>query len=188
MDRMPREKARRAAKNAAWRGDGRASRPDAGRLGQTTVEAAFLVPLLLVGLLLLVQPVIVLYDRAVMEAAASSGCRVLETRSSQTDEEVRAFIERRLDAIPHTEIFHAGQWDIRFDGTQESEQVSVSISHVLKPLPLAGIALGIVDLAEEGGMHRQEVSCSASVRDVWLLHSEKGCDPEAWMERWNDKV
>lgn len=163
-------------------------RPGEKRLGQASVEAALLAPLLLVGFLILLQPCIVLYDRAVMETAASFGCRLLETRSSQDDEEVRAFIERRLEAIPSVDIFHAGSWDIRFDGTQESEQVSVAISHALKPLPLAGVAMDVVGLVDKGGMHRQEVSCSASVRDEWLLRSERGCGPEGWIERWNDKV
>lgn len=188
MERTSKGKAHFAPGDAACRVVGCGGRPGAGRSGQATVEAAFLAPLLLVGLLLLLQPAIILYDRAVMEAAASSGCRLLETRSSQSDEEVRAFIERRLDAIPRVEVFHAGRWDVRFDGTQESEQVSVSISHVLKPLPLVGAALGIAGLADEGGMYRQEVACSASVRDEWLMNSEKGCDPKAWIERWNDKV
>ena len=39
--------------------------------GQATVEAAFLLPVLFVGLLLLMQPGILLYDRLVMQAAAS---------------------------------------------------------------------------------------------------------------------
>ena len=42
--------------------------------GQATVEAAFLLPVLFVGLLLLMQPGILLYDRLVMQAAASEGC------------------------------------------------------------------------------------------------------------------
>ena len=40
--------------------------------GQATVEAAFLLPVLFVGLLLLMQPGILLYDRLVMQAALCS--------------------------------------------------------------------------------------------------------------------
>ena len=50
--------------------------------GQATVEAAFLLPVLFVGLLLLMQPGILLYDRLVMQAAASEGCRLLATKTA----------------------------------------------------------------------------------------------------------
>lgn len=188
---MPTDAAASQRGSSLFRGSFRTAdggRVRCGSLGQASVEAAFLAPLLLVGLLVLLQPAIVLYDRAVAMAAATQGCRLLETRSSQSDEEVRAFVERRLAAIPDVEIFHAGQWDIRFEGSQSDEEVSVSISHALKPLPLVGAAMGIVGLADESGMYRQEVSCSASVRDDWLVQSERGCDPQAWIERWNEKV
>ena len=49
--------------------------------GQATVEAAFLIPVLLVALLLLMQPGILLYDRLVMNAAASEACRLLATKT-----------------------------------------------------------------------------------------------------------
>ena len=51
--------------------------------GQATVEAAFLLPVLFVGLLLLMQPGILLYDRLVMQAAASEGCRLLATKTTR---------------------------------------------------------------------------------------------------------
>ncbi len=47
--------------------------------GQATVEAAFLVPVLFIVLLLLLQPGILLYDRIVMQGAAAQGCRLLAT-------------------------------------------------------------------------------------------------------------
>ena len=43
----------------------------AGERGQATVEAAFLIPVLFTVLLLSVQPGMVLYDRIVIQAAAS---------------------------------------------------------------------------------------------------------------------
>ena len=48
----------------------------AGERGQATVEAAFLIPVLFTVLLLSVQPGMVLYDRMVMQAAASDACRL----------------------------------------------------------------------------------------------------------------
>ncbi|MGN1361061.1 MAG: TadE/TadG family type IV pilus assembly protein [Eggerthellaceae bacterium] len=49
--------------------------------GQSTVEAAVMIPLLFGGMLMLLQPGILLYDRVVMEGAAAEGCRVLATAS-----------------------------------------------------------------------------------------------------------
>ena len=45
--------------------------------GQGTVEAALVIPVLFVLLLLLLQPGIVLYDRMVMRGAAAEACRPL---------------------------------------------------------------------------------------------------------------
>ena len=159
-----------------------------GSSGQATVEAAFLAPLVLAGILLLVQPGIVLYDRAVMLAAAQEGCRLLETRTTQSDTDVRAYIERRLDAIPDVGIFHSGLWDVTFTGDAGMETTSVTISHRIEPLPLVGASLGFVGLKNEGGAYRHEVTCGANVRDAWLMESEFGCDASAWIDRWNEKV
>ena len=71
--------------------------------GQATVEAAFLLPVLFVGLLLLMQPGILLYDRLVMQAAASEGCRLLATKTAAAGdmaESCEAFVRHRLGAIP----------------------------------------------------------------------------------------
>ena len=55
----------------------RAGRPR--ECGQTTVEAAFGLPIVFLLVLLLAQPGIVLYDRMVMASAASEACRLLAT-------------------------------------------------------------------------------------------------------------
>ena len=159
-----------------------------GRSGQATVEAALLVPLVLACLLLLVQPAIVLYDRAVMEAAASQGCRLLETRATQSEEEVEAFVRRRLAAIPDTEIFHAGTWDIEVEGAEGSAEVRVRVGHVFDPLPLAGVGMAMAGMTDGSGFYRQEAQCRSKVRDEWLMESENGADPEAWMKRWEEKA
>lgn len=159
-----------------------------GRSGQATVEAALLVPLVLACLLLLVQPAIVLYDRAVMEAAASQGCRLLETRATQSEEDAEAFVRRRLAAIPDTEIFHAGTWDIEVEGAEGSAEVRVRIEHVLDPLPLAGVAMATMGMTDGCGLYRQEAECRSKVRDEWLMESKNGADPEAWMQRWEEKA
>ncbi|MFR1637837.1 MAG: TadE family protein [Eggerthellaceae bacterium] len=64
--------------------------------GRATVEAAFLLPVLFVGLLLLMQPGILLYDRLVMQAAASEGCRLLATKTAAAGDMPR--VARRSSA------------------------------------------------------------------------------------------
>lgn len=53
----------------------------ASERGQATVEAAFLIPVLFTVLLLSVQPGMVLYDRMVMQAAASDACRLAAVKT-----------------------------------------------------------------------------------------------------------
>lgn len=76
--------------------------------GQATVEAALLIPALLISLLLLIQPGILLYTRMVMEGAAAEGCRVLATASSleENTATVEDFVKRRLASVPQQENFH----------------------------------------------------------------------------------
>ena len=69
-----------------------------GTRGQVTVEAALLIPALLLGLVIAVQPGIVLFDRVVMESAAAEGCRALETASAADEGEVVEYVQRRLGA------------------------------------------------------------------------------------------
>ena len=66
--------------------------------------------------------------------------------------------------------------------------MTVSIEHSLKPLPLVGAAMGFAGMLDGRGLYRQGVSCVAAVRDEWLTGSERGCDPEAWIERWDEKA
>ena len=47
--------------------------------GQGSVEAAVVIPVLFLLLLMLLQPGIVLYDRIVMGSAAAEACRLLAT-------------------------------------------------------------------------------------------------------------
>lgn len=146
-----------------------------------------LIPMVLFAVLMLAQPAIVLFDRMVMEAAASEGCRMLETLPAGREDEACAYIERRLAAIPATETFHAGSWEIEVEGGEESEAASVRIAHGLRPLPLIGAGMGLLGMTQ-GGLYRQEVSRSASVRDEWVVVSEFGADAHAWMDRWEEKA
>ena len=152
--------------------------------GQATVEAAFLLPVLLAGMILALQPGILLYNRAVMEAAAADACRLLETLSPGSELMAQAYVMRRLDAVPSADAFHVGLWDVEVSGDEASEAVSVRIRHTLKPLPLAGVVLRVVGFSGADGLCWQEVSSQRSARDTWIFNSQFGPSPEEWILYW----
>ena len=147
-----------------------------GTRGQATVEAALLIPALLLGLVIAAQPGIVLFDRAVMEAAADEG-------------EVVEYVQRRLGAVPAVSAFHEGLWDIKVQGAGQSGQcVSVRISHGYRPLPLVGQGMGLLGLVGGNGLVRQEVFREMNIHDEWALESEFGLSYESWIDRWEEKA
>ena len=107
---------------------------------QATVEAAALLPAFLTLLLLALQPVCLLYTRAVMESAAAETARLMVTTEGDVDESIEAFALRRLAAVPNVSLFHAGgplSWDISCSPVgEESGEVSVSIVGFVRPLPV----------------------------------------------------
>lgn len=111
--------------------------------GQATVESAFLIPVVLLGMVLALQPGILLWNRLVMEGAAAQGCRVVETLEAGKAESARQYVERRLEAVPALDIFHAREWKIDIAGDASSERVSVRISHAVRPVPLVGAGFGV---------------------------------------------
>ena len=65
-------------------------------------------------ILLALQPVCLLYTRAVMESAAAETARLMTTTTAE-DDDLKEFTRRRLAAVPNVSIFHAGgplSWDI----------------------------------------------------------------------------
>ena len=156
--------------------------------GQATVEAAFLMPVILLAMLLLAQPAIILYDRAVMEAAAAEGCRMLETLAPGDEDAARAAVERRLDAIPDAPIFHSGGWTIELSGGEGREYASVRIEHALEPLPLMGAGMGLLGLTGPGGLFTHDAFRQTEVVDAWVVESCLGADAEAWIGRWEEKA
>lgn len=156
--------------------------------GQATVEAAFLAPVVLLGILMLVQPAIVLYDRMVMEAAASEACRLMKTLHPDDAASSQGYIERRLKSIPRVDVFHAGEWVVDLEGGEGFQDVRVRIEHGLRPLPVIGAAMGFFGLTDGSGLYRQEVCKEMSLHDDWLVNSEFGFDARAWSSRWEEKV
>ena len=121
--------------------------------GQSTVEAAFLLPVLFVLMLMLLQPGIILYDRLIMRSAAAEGCRLAATmcQESAFDESVCCdVVKRRLGAVPPNDLFHMHEgtcaWDVHIEGDASSDRVTVTIRNRVRLVPLldaAGVLLGI---------------------------------------------
>ena len=159
--------------------------------GQGTVEAAFALPIMFLLVLLLVQPGILLYDRMVMQEAASEACRLLATKGAAAgsmDAACEAFVRHRLSAIPQHECFHVHEggcsWQIDFAGDENSSEASVEISGFVRPLPLldgAGALLGVVDA---NGYLTVRVRAQAPTQPAWVAGSEKGLNPSSWAGAW----
>lgn len=156
--------------------------------GQATVEGAFLIPVILLLLMLLIQPGIILYDRMVMGAAAAEGCRLLATKTSAlegVDEACDLLIRRRLGAVPQQENFHVHEagcsWVIELTGDEGSSRVGVSVETQIKPLPLFDFGASALGLTNGAGNFVQRVEVTQPVRGTWVASNELGLDPRAWV-------
>ena len=151
---------------------------------QATVEAAVLLPAFLTLLLLAIQPVCVLYTRAVMEAAAAETARLMVTAEEDEDDSYEAFALRRLAAVPDLSIFHEGgalSWDIELARADSDDgTVTVSIEGTVQPLPVLGAFVGVFGLADDDGSIVLSVEVSYEGRPSWL----EG-DYDSWIEVWD---
>lgn len=160
-----------------------------GRDGQATVEAAFLLPVLLGCVLLMLQPGILLYDRLVMQGAAAAGCRVLATQPAGDPEGLcREYVLRRLGAVPPVSCFHVHDggcsWEVELSGSEVSDVVQVTVRNKVKPLPLIGFSAGLLGMTDGSGALTVEVSASQATQPSWTRSSEVGTDPSAWSGAW----
>ena len=155
-----------------------------GECGQTTVEAAFALPILFFSLALLLQPTVLLYDRCVMQSAAAEACRLQATQSC-SEGALRAFVERRLAMLPTLDLFHtvACPWDVSVEGGGCGMPASVSVEGHVKTLPLAGITAST--LTEDAGDGCALVRCEATstLSPGWLEGSSGG--PDEWVAHWD---
>lgn len=130
-----------------------------------------MLPSFLLVLLLALQPVCLLYTRAVMESAAAEAARLLVTTGAD-DEACRSFILRRLSAVPDVEIFHAGgpqAWDTSFSrATQTGGAVTVSIEGAVRPLPVLGAFAPAFATVNAQGDVVLRVEVSYEARPRWL--------------------
>jgi hypothetical protein len=160
-------------------------------LGQGTVEAAFVLPVLMGLILLLLQPGIVLYDRMVMKAAAAEGCRLLATSSSDFGDEsksVEAFVRHRLASVPPVNIFHSHDdgctWEIACSGDEDAGSVSVSIGNQLEPVPLVAFGMRAFGALNDSGRMRIDVTESMQTQPSWAWSTSAGQDISAWPGAW----
>lgn len=159
--------------------------------GQATVEAAYLIPVVFLLLLLLIQPGILLYDRMVMESAAAEGCRLLATKTESlgsSDEACEAYIKRRLGAIPPQDQFHIHgggcSWEIETNGGESSGYAEVTIRNKVKLLPLLDVGGTLLGLTGATGELSLETTVRMQVQPDWVGSSEFGYNPPAWVEKW----
>lgn len=152
--------------------------------GQSTIEAAFALPILMILTLFLIQPGILLYDRMIMSSAASEGCRLYATASSDVASTCKDYILRRLSAIPQIDQFHVHSkgcsWNIRFEGGEGSQISKVSISNEIAPLPLLGSGMKLLGLLNARGNLALQVDSTQQMQPDWIANSTEGQDPENW--------
>lgn len=158
--------------------------------GQSSVEAAFILPMLFITLLILIQPGIILYDRMVMNAAAVEGCRYLATfapSEGMSDQRAQELIGRRLGAIPEQDLFHVHQpcsYEIELSGDENSGEVGVRISNSIKPLPILGIGASVFGALNESGYYQITVESHEQTQPDWA--AETGIDPDGWISARED--
>lgn len=162
-----------------------------GEHGQSTVEAALVIPILFIMALLLLQPAIMLYDRIVMSEAAAEGCRLLATKTDELgsmDGSCEAFIRHRLAAIPPQDCFHVHDggctWGIVSEGDESAQTVTVTISNEIRPLPLFDGAATLLGMTNGAGHVAITVSKSAPVQPAWVASTSAGINPQNWIGAW----
>jgi len=159
--------------------------------GQGSIEAAVVIPVLFLLMLMLLQPGIVLYDRLVMGNAAAESCRVLATGTDSFGSMARsceAFVRHRLAAVPQHDCFHIHgadcSWDIRFSGNETSENVTVTIGNELRPLPLFDGAAKLLGMTNARGNLEIQESVTLPTQPSWVSSSELGLAPSSWIGGW----
>lgn len=156
--------------------------------GQGTVEAAVVIPVLLILMLLLLQPGIVMYDRLVMGNAAAEGCRLLSTANGSSGA-YEAFVRHRLAAVPQHDCFHVHRgscsWKVELVGDESSGEVGVRIANELRPLPLIDAGSKLLGLTNGDGNFVIEESVTMPTQPAWVATSPAGSDPSGWVGAWS---
>lgn len=153
------------------------------RAAQATVEAAFLLPTFLALLMMAVQPVCALYTKSVMESAASQAARLMATSGEEDLAACRAFVLRRLAAVPDVSIFHEGgplAWEVEMSPAGSEGSVRIRVSGSVRPLPVIGAFVAPLGEGDGRGGIRLVSEVAYDARPEWV----EG-DYEAWVGRWD---
>jgi hypothetical protein len=144
------------------------------------VEAAVLLPTLMLLLSMLVQPVCMGYTRMIMAHAAAETLRVMAT--SPDEATARNYALRRLRAVPEASLFHAGadrDWQIQVGREDEGRVAVASIAGHVRPLPFFGILASAFGERDGQGVVLR-VQVRGNVRPAWV-----GGDYGEWQEMWD---
>ena len=140
-----------------------------------------MLPTFLIVVAMLLEPVCVLYTRAVMESTAADLCRVLTTKTSETDGRLRSYALRRLEAVPECPPFHGGgedDWTIETKVDDDTKAASVTISGHALLFPIYGTVARMFSLADDKGL-KLSVTVTEDLRPSWL----KGGYSD-WVGKW----
>ncbi|MBQ3106828.1 MAG: pilus assembly protein [Eggerthellaceae bacterium] len=159
--------------------------------GQSTVEAAFVLPLLMTVFLLMAQPALILYDKMVMSAAAAEACRLMATLPASQKDLCEDFVRRRLGAVPPHQCFHVHaegkcSWEVDVQGDEAASAVSVTIKNKVKPLPLLDVTAVLLGLVDDEGFLPVVVCMSMPTQPAWVAGSANGEAPSDWVGDWVD--
>lgn len=153
--------------------------------GQASVEAALLLPSLMVCMALLTQPVCILYTRCVMQAAAAEACRLMATEPTQVNvapQAQRDYVLRRLVAVPNADVFHVGGeagWTVELEGSTGGHAARARIATSVRPLPLVGVLPALLGKSDGAGNVLLEVEVETVTRPEWLEGSYG-----SWASTW----
>jgi len=120
--------------------------------GQALTEAPIIIVTLCVLALILFQPVVTLYTKMVLGAAAASLCRVVATDSaapgsgedaSATERLLQTYAEGKIAGLPQGSAFQVpGSLRLETTGDAHAQEVSVRLSLDQKALPFLGLLVG----------------------------------------------
>lgn len=112
--------------------------------GQALVEAPVIIVTLCLLALIMFQPIVTLYTKMVLGAAAASLCRTVATEDSgASDRLLQTYAEGKIAGLPRGAAFQVpGSLRLEITGDACAEQVSVRLSLKQKTLPLLGLLVG----------------------------------------------
>ncbi|WP_070639740.1 MULTISPECIES: TadE/TadG family type IV pilus assembly protein [Olsenella] len=150
-----------------------------GSDGQASVEAALLLPVLMLVLALLVEPACLGYTWATMRSCAAETARVALTDLDGDLSDCEAFARRRLKAVPDLPIFHVGgadDWVVQVG--RDGGSVSVLVRGHVRPLPLMGVLASSFMSSDAQGI-LLEARLTERLRADWI-----GGGYESWQQMW----